>query len=85
MLQVNVANHCLNLVILECAGLSLLTDAGFIVRVVICVFGSVRSSRNANLRPFFRAVLICLKLSISIFWHEIHHDDLMMTYLGPLS
>ena len=29
--QVNVANHCPNLVILECAGLSLLTDAGFIV------------------------------------------------------
>ena len=48
MLQVNVANHCLNLVILECAGLSLLTDAGFIVSVYICVFCSARSSRNAN-------------------------------------
>ena len=50
MLQVNVANHCLNLVILECAGLSLLTDAGFIVSVFnMCIFGSVRSSRNAYL------------------------------------
>ena len=44
-------------------------------------FGSDRSSRNANLCPFVcPSIQISLsKLSISIFGHQIFHDDFGMT------
>ena len=48
----NVANHCPNLVILECAGLSLLTDAGFIVSVDILIWFLLRLD-----------LMICVRLS----------------------
>ena len=39
--------------------------------VIVIVFGSVRSSRNHNLRLFVRPVQTCLELSIFIFVAQI--------------
>ena len=41
----------------------------------INIFGSVRSSRSHNLRPFVCPVLVCLELLFFIFWHQILQDD----------
>ena len=61
----------------------------FLLKYILCifvyissipaVFGSDRSSWNANVRPSVCSCQTCLELTIFIIWVKILHDDFMMT------